>query len=269
MDTGKELIGLVKDVPQVLNSIYQDLAQPGVKKVGTALETVLEFSTSILLPVKLLNEKFKLNFEKRLNDYKEKLDTIPEEDICEVNPQIGTPIIDKLSYTTNDEIADLFTSLLTKASSSKTINLAHPSFIQLIERLSVDEARIIKHLLNMDFIPCISFRAYKTDKKSGFIEILKNGTPLQTELKLLFPQNITTYLDNLTSMGVLDISHQLHKMDENIYNALYNQYDYEKVNELYIKTDAFSRVEKKKSYYQITDFGKSFIKACSFEKIKN
>ena len=269
METGKELIGLVKDVPQVLTSIYQDLAQPGVKKVGTALETVLEFSTSILLPVKLLNEKFKLNFEKRLNDYKEKLDTIPEEDICEVNPQIGTPIIDKLSYTTNDEIADLFTSLLTKASSSKTVNLAHPSFIQLIERLSVDEARIIKFLLNKEYIPCISFRAHMEKPNKGFLEILKNGTSLQTDIKLLFPQNISTYLDNLTSMGVLDISHTLHKSDEKIYNSLYEKYDFEKVKENYTKTGAFTKVEKKKSYYQITDFGKAFIRACSFEKTKN
>lgn len=269
MEEGKELVKLVKDVPQVLTTVYQDLAQPGVKKVGFALETVLEFSTSFLLPIKLLNEKFKLNFEKKLNDYKEKLESVEEADLIEVNPQIGTPIINKLSYTTNDEIADLFTSLLTQASSSKTVNLAHPSFIQLIERLSVDEARIIKHLKNKDFIPCISFRAHMKERKKGFIEILKNATSIQTELELLFPQNISTYLNNLTSMGILDISHQLHKTDENIYSNLYEQYKYEEVSENYTKSSAFSKVEKKKSYYQITNFGKTFIKACSFEKIKN
>lgn len=67
MATGNELIGLVKETPQILLTIYGDLAQPSVKKVGTALETVFEFSTSLLLPIKLLNEKFKINFEKRLN----------------------------------------------------------------------------------------------------------------------------------------------------------------------------------------------------------
>ena len=267
MEEGKELIGLVKDVPQVLTTVYKDLAQPGVRKVGTALETVLEFSTSILLPVKLLNEKFKLNFEKRLNDYKEKLNTIPEEDLCEVNPQIGTPIIDKLSYTTNDEIADLFTSLLSKASSNKTVNMAHPSFVQLIERLSVDEARIIKHLLNKDYIPSISYRAHLKDNK-GFHEILKTATSLHTDVKLLFPQNINTYLDNLVSMGILDISHQLHKMDKKIYEPLYELHNFDKTNESYTKTGAFTKVEKINSYFQITDFGKLFIKACSFEKIK-
>ena len=218
--------------------------------------------------MKLLNEKFKLNFEKRLNDYKEKLDTIPEEDICEVNPQIGTPIIDKLSYSINDEIADLFTSLLTRASSLKTVNLAHPCFVQLIERLSVDEARLIKHLKNKDFIPCISVRAHFKDPKRGFIEELKQGTSLQTELELLFPQNISMYLDNLTSMGVLDIPPGLYKVDDYLYDPLYEQYNFEEIHERYSGSNFFSKVEEKRSYYQITDFGKSFVEACSFEKIK-
>ena len=265
MEEGKELVKLVKDVPQILTTIYQDLAQPGVKKVGTALETVLEFSTSFLLPLKLLNEKFRLNFENKLNNYKKKLESIPDEDLCEVNPQIGTPIIDKLSYTTNEEIADLFTSLLAKASSNKTVNLAHPSFVQLIERLSVDEARIIKHLLNKDFIPCISFRAQATENK-GFLTILKNGTSIPNEIDLLFPQNINTYLDNFVSMGILDISHGLHKMDKNYYEQLSKVHNYEKVSESYKNTGVFEKVDKVNSFFQITDFGKAFIKACSFEK---
>lgn len=266
--TNNEIVGIVKEAPQILTTIYQDLAQPSVKKVGTALETVFGFSTSILLPVKLLNEKFRLNFEKRLNDYKDKLNEIPEDKICEVNPQIGTPIIEKLSYTTSDEIADLFTSLLTKASSIDTRNLAHPSFVQLIERLSVDEARIIKYLVNKDFIPCISFRAHFKEKK-GFIEILKNGTMLQFDINLLFSQNIKTYLDNLTSMGVLDISHGLRKISDNIYNPIFEKYNYEQTNKLYTEIRGFKKVDKVKSYYQITDFGKAFIIACNNSQNKN
>lgn len=259
---GNELIGLVKETPQILLTIYGDLAQPSVKKVGTALETVFEFSTSLLLPIKLLNEKFKVNFEKRLNDYKDKIEQIPEEKLCEVNPQIGTPIIEKLSYTTNDEIANLFTNLLAIASSTDTVNLAHPAFVQLIERLSVDEARIIKYLLNKDIIPCVSFRAHLNENK-GFHEVLRNGTSLQFEIELLFPQNIKTYLDNLTSMGVLDISHGLHKKDQKLYEPIYEKYDYENVNENYTKTSVFEKVSKENSYYQITDFGKAFIIACN------
>ena len=81
-----QIIELVKGVPNILGQVYEDLAQPSVKAVGNALGTVFEFSTSILLPVKLLNEKFKLNFTKNLNDYKKKLEEIPEEKRCEVHP---------------------------------------------------------------------------------------------------------------------------------------------------------------------------------------
>ena len=152
------LIEIVKETPKILTTIYGDLAQPSIRKIGIALETVFEFSTSFLLPLKLQNEKFKLNFEKRLNEYKKKLDGISDEKIIEVNPQIGTPIIERLSYTTNDEIAKMFTNLLAKASSIDTVNLAHPSFIQLIERLSVDEAKLIQYLSLDDklFIPYIA-----------------------------------------------------------------------------------------------------------------
>lgn len=86
---------------------------------------------------------------------------------------------------------------------------------------------------------------------------------LQFEVELLFPQNIKTYLDNLSSMGILDISHGLHMMDENIYNPIYEKYNYEEVNKNYTANQVFKQIEKTKSYYQITDFGKAFILACN------
>lgn len=257
----KEIIGIVKETPQILGSIYQDLAQPSVRKVGIALETVFEFSTSFLLPVKLLNEKFKLNFEKRLNEYKEKLNDIPEEKLIEVNPQIGTPILEKLSYTTNDEISELFTNLLTKASSSDTVNSAHPSFVQLIERLSVDEARIIKYLNHKEDIPCISIRGYVKNGE-GFVEIVNNATLLEYEVKLMFSTNIKTYLDNLVSMGILNISHGLHLIHSTAYDKLSNIFNYNNMKAT-LDNSPFKKIDLNKSYYEITDFGKAFIKACN------
>lgn len=99
-------IELVKAGANVLGQFYQDLAQPSVKALGQALATVFELCPNSLLSLKLWTEKRKLNFAKRLNEYKDKLEQIPEEKRCEVDTQIGTPIVEKLTYTTNDEIAD-------------------------------------------------------------------------------------------------------------------------------------------------------------------
>lgn len=234
--------------------------------MGTALGTVFELSNTILLPVKLMNEKVRLNYEKHMESYKEKLNEIPEAEICEVPPEIGIPIAEKLTYTTNEEIADLFTSLLTKASSEKTINQAHPSFVQLIERLSVDEGRIIKYLKNVADIPYITQRLYQKDNK-GYFEVNKRLTGIEVNVKLTFPRNMKTYLDNLESMGILSTDPTVHKTDnklyeslELIYNGAMTQFEKEDVKA------QFQKVEWKRGYFEITDFGRLFIQACTTQK---
>lgn len=261
LDSGKEIVGLIKHTPNILTTIYGDLAQPSVRKIGLALETVFEFSTSFLLPLKLLNEKFKINFERNLNNYKAKLDEIPEEKICDVNPQIGTPIIEKLTYVTNEEIADLFTSLLAKASNIDTVNLAHPSFIQIIERLSVDEARIVKYLHEVNEIPSITIIA-NNKEGPGFKLLEKNATILDKLVQLEFPKNINTYLDNLTCMGILDINHGYRKLGDNNYFPIVDKFNIEILDKTY-KSRGFKSVTYSKSFFLVTDYGKFFIRSIS------
>lgn len=268
-----QLPDLIKQTPKILPMVYADLAQPSVIKVGKALETVFEFSTSLLLPLKLLNEKFKINFERNLNDYKKKIESIPEEKICDVNPQIGTPIIERLTYTTNEEIADLFTTLLSKATSTETLSQAHPSFVQFVERLSVDEARLIKFLKSQlekgwDFIPFISFRGVIDIMSRSFRKIDHRVTLLPLQIKFLFPQNVVTYIDNFISMGIFDCTHGNYKSEDKFYEAILKRSNYEVIKNDFIESGEFKDVKYDKSYIQITDFGKLFINACTMDETK-
>lgn len=255
-----EIVDLVKATPNILGQVYGDLAQPSVKAVGNALGTVFEFSTSFLLPVKLLNEKFKLNFEKRLNEYKEKLEQIPEEKQCEVHPQIGTPIIEKLSYTTNEEIADLFTTLLANASNVDMVNTAHPSFVNMIERMSPDEAKLLKYLQGKDDIQYCNFNG-NVLKGEGFNILFDHITLLDKEVDMQYPQNLSSYLANFISLGILiDMSGQ-YKIDKTIYNQIREVYGLKKL-ESQLVPNIFKSITVVESYYKVTDFGKLFIKAC-------
>lgn len=255
-----QITELVKGVPNILGQVYEDLAQPSVKAVGNALGTVFEFSTSILLPVKLLNEKFKLNFTKNLNDYKKKLEEVPEEKRCEVHPQIGTPILEKLTYTTNDEIADLFTTLLANASNIDMVNTAHPSFANMIERLSPDEARIIKYLRGKEDIQYCDFRG-NSKNGNGFNTIREHLTLIPQEVHLDFPNNTNAYLSNLASMGILFDMDGTYLVDQTIYNKIKEHYGFEQYK-LQLVPNVFKDFVTKNSYYKVTDFGKLFIKAC-------
>lgn len=251
---------LIKSTPNILGVIYQDLAQPSVKAVGNALGTVFEFSTSFLLPVKLLNEKFKLNFKKRLNEYKEKLEEIPEDKRCEVHPQIGTPIIEKLSYTTNDEIADMFTTLLANASNVDMVNNAHPSFVSMIERMSPDEARILNYLKDKIDIQYCNFYGDVKDGE-GYKTLLDHETLLRNEIEFNYPQNLNAYLANFISLGIIIDKAGIWKIDKTIYNKIRDKVNLKKLEDTFVP-QTFKSITVEESYYEITDFGKLFIKAC-------
>lgn len=255
---------IIKDTPKILPSIYTDCLQPSVIKVGKALETVLELSNTILLPLKILNEKAKIIFQKNIKDYEEKLNSIEEKDIIDVEPIIGSPILDRLSYITNSEIVDLFTSLLAKASSFNMVNQVHPVFIHIIDRLSIDEARLIKHFTNLEYIVFINLIHRVTSKPSSYQEVGWNLTGLEFDVELINPQNIDIYLDNLSSLNI--ISHQggTFKDEDERYVNIENYYKkiIDESNEIYKNIGNYNECEITKGFYKITDLGKCFINAC-------
>ena len=255
-----QLLDLVKTTPNILGQIYEDLAQPSVRAVGSALGTVFEFSSSILLPVKLLNEKVKSNFAKNLNDYKKKLEEVPEEKRCEVHPQIGTPIVEKLTYTTNEEIADLFTTLLVNASNIDMVNTAHPSFVNMIERLSPDEAQIIKYLKGREDVQYCDFRGM-AKVGEGYNTMGEHLTLIPFEIQLDFPKNVNAYLSNLVSMGILFDMDGKYIIDQTIYNKIKEQHKFEEYKSRWVP-NVFKDFVTNNSYYKVTDFGKLFIRAC-------
>lgn len=250
----------------LIGLIYKDLAQPSVQAVGKALGHTFDFATIPFQVMKFGTDVAKLNLKKRLDSYEEKLNKIPEDQRIEVNPQVGVPILERLTYTTNDDIAELFTNLLKKASSSDTVNQAHPAFIQVIDRLSMDEAKILAHLHGKSFVPCISFQVYiksATGENLGYYDHLSNATSIQFDIDLLFPGSTPFYLDNLVSLGILKYPDGVFNNNEAVYANLMIQHEYERVLNEYRQTYDFNRLNVLKSRFDITNFGRVFIEACT------
>ena len=217
MEENSPTYQLIKGSPNVLSMIYQDCAQPSIKKIGIALETIFEISNTILLPLKLANEKAKINFTKSLDTYREKIDKIDNSKLIDVPTILGIPIIDRLTYVTNREIADLYVRLLAKASSIDTINEAHPTFIHIIDRMTVDEAIIINHIENINSIPFINIVSRSKDNHAEYVKQAWNLTALEKDLDLICPNNIDLYLDNLVSLQIIEVQGNSFKVDEDLY----------------------------------------------------
>ncbi|MBQ7530354.1 MAG: DUF4393 domain-containing protein [Paludibacteraceae bacterium] len=250
---------LFKGGMQVVSQFYKDLAQPTIQTIGKTLNTTFEFATIPALALGFATEKVRLNFAKRLEEYKKKLDKVPEEDRCVVEPEIGEPIIRNLMNTTNNQIADLFTTLLTNASNIKTLDKAHPKFAQIVLNLTPDEAKIIQYLQDKDEVYYVDFRG-KFEKGDGFYTWESYVTILPDEIKFDYSENCNAYISNLISLGILLDKSGTFKMNDTIYKKI--ESIHKPRLEKQLVPNMFTKITTKRSYLQVTDFGRLFIDAC-------
>lgn len=248
---------------KILLEIYKDAAQPAVRAVGEALGSCFEFLTSWHWYVKSVPEKAKLTFQKNIEKFAEELEKIPEEKRCEVHQQIGLPILDKLTYTIEEDIADLFIALLTNAANKDTVQIAHPAFISMISELSPDEARILNYLKDKEDIAYCDFRGVNKKNGKEILSGICRCTIIPDEVELVHKDNIVIYLNNFVRLGILvDYNTGIYQLEDNIlYNKIENIYLPKLQNDLI--PNKYQSINTLKRFYEITDFGERFIQACT------
>ena len=140
------------------------------------------------------------------------------------------------------------------------VNTAHPSFVGIIERLSPDEARIIKYLRGKEDIQYCDFYG-NVNTQNEFVTIQEHLTLIPHEVHLEYSQNINAYLSNLLSMGILYDVDNMYRADQTIYNKIKEVYGLDQLKKQFVP-DTYKSITTKDSFYQITDLGQLFIKAC-------
>ncbi len=247
------------DLTKSGNKLITNLLGPASKNVGKALGNITEVIEVATLPLKLMSQYLKVNIEM----YSNKIKNIPIDKIRKVEPEIAIPIIEKLSYTSNEIIADIYTTLLAKASSIDTINLVHPGFINKINSMAPVEAQFLKYIeenntLEIDYIVC------KAEEEDDFEYISPKYTLISKELNVS-PEMFEVYLDNLCSLSILEDCKDEYNTKTDIFKRIKDLYKEditeikEKVKEGYFKKKKF---DFDKSYYKVTTLGKLFIKSC-------
>ena len=252
------------EVQKLLPKVYDDLLSEPFKKVSTALSDTLEFVFFFSKFTKFGSKVIDIVLDVNLRKLQKKLEPIPDNLLTKIPTEIAVPILQKLSYTASEDIVNLFVNLLATASNSDTASQAHPAFIQMIERLSVDEARIISWLHVHDYILYADVRYTKiTNGKKAFFSN-EQLTDL-SEVELTWPNLIPVYLNNLVSMGVLtDKKPRKKVLDYDAYASIRALHTTEvKSNEINYEQDAApNSVEWVYSFYEVSQFGSMFIRAC-------
>lgn len=190
------------------------------------------------------------------------MESIPEDKIVNVVPEIGVPIAEKLAYVHDDHLAEMYTKLLATASNVDTQGNAHPSFVNVINNLSPDEAQLLEYFVMHDAAPCCWAQA--VIPSSGSHSIL-GGPFLPDELtsSLVFPENVNAYLDNLDGLGLLNIRHDAWLSDPAIYVPIESQHRERLSQLMQNKLEFMDRtLNFQKGAVERTGFGMKFILAC-------
>lgn len=250
------------DVSQSTNEVIKELALPASTQIGQALGNVFGLLNTSTLPLKFTNVWAQRNFQK----YSEKLNDISQEQIKQVEPEIAIPLIEKLSYTSNEDLANAYANLLANASNKEKVDLIHPGFIQKLNNLCPDEARLLEYLKNHQGDVYYIFFQGENSESGNFRQLSLILTGIEKELDLL-PKQMVMHLENLVSLSILKDNAGSYKINEDGYHKLIEIYaqdkqTYEKkiTEKIYPTLD---KLEIEKSYYSITSLGRIFIEACT------
>jgi Abortive infection alpha len=250
---------------KVVEKAYDDLISLPAKNVGTALSTIIDLGNTVLWPIKWINERTRIYFQSNLKKYEVELNKIPEEKITIVPTEISMPILQRFTYVSNEELSNAFVKLLTSASSIDTIGTAHPGFIYVIDRLSPDEANILKYLKEKDNFPRLDIKYYEDPTKSIFKRIVVNETGIQKLIKLENPENISLYIDNLVSLGTIalqdyfytDLDEDFKEIQKDMQDTI-NKFRKDGIDDK--QFDQQIRMDRK--MYLVTNYGHLFLNAC-------
>lgn len=264
-ETVEAVTGLVQAIP-----IYQDLAQPAVKQVGKALETVGKAINVALAPVGALVWGYEKCQDFISTKVADRLKNVPPEDIITPKPNVAGPAIEALRYTGHEEaLSDMYANLLAASMDKNAASGAHPAFVEIIRQLTPDEAKIVALFDHFRAFPLLNVvRSYKveTEEHKGGRVILSNFSLLGEEAGVEFLSLTPAYLDNLCRLGLLDfLGSGSHYTSAGLYEPLENHPEIVAAKSA-IESIPDMKCDLERTGFKITEFGKQFAKVCVFRE---
>ena len=253
--------GLVKAIP-----IYDDLMQPAAKNLGKALGTVTQAVNVALAPLSILvwsYDQIRGCIETKITD---KLKDTPTEDIIPPPPHIAVPAIEALRYTGEiEELKEMYANLIASSMNRRSVNDAHPAFVEIIKQLSADEALALKAFSNQNYYTLLTVRSELEDGSGGSY-ILKDFSLFAYHMKCSQPDKNRSYLDNFCRLGLVNVPEDYHFTDKGMYDELEN---HKSVLDARRKAEningRIAKIDRKAIF--VTDFGRQFIDICVDNKI--
>lgn len=196
---------------------------------------------------------------------KDTIDNIPQDKRIQPNKRLFVPLIQQLSYSTDDALLkESYKKLLESSMNLDKISYVHPAFLNIISQLCSDEIKILNSLppVLLHLEPVINMRMKIGNQEGLGITQVKYFSDIGYG-KCTFPENICQYLENLERLKLIEIPFGKLLIDQTKYDRLINHYALEAVRNKNKSTGTVSiNYEYDKMYFQLTSLGVNFITCC-------
>lgn len=257
-EVGKS-IGVVKAVLDVAAK-NKDSAEAG-NSLARSAKTIATTIEVALLPLAALNygyKKAKDYFENSFpNDLEAKLQGVPAENVVEPDPIVVAPSLQGLGYSFDEQnLKDMYLSLIAKAMDSRFSRSAHPSFPEIIRQLNPDEAKFLLDVFgDAGLVPCAQI-ALKDEGGKGHRVMVWHLMPLRRNNTPWWSEDVPKYLENFKRLGLVDIDYSQWMSEPSAYDWVEKTDQY--MHWLNAKSDN-QTINASHGLIRVTGFGRNFI----------
>lgn len=207
-------------------------------------------------------EKKRAKREQNILDYKEsiaqKLSNIPKENIQEPPLSVVGPALEASKYyIEEEELREMFANLIANSMDDRKKGEVHPSFVEIIKQLNVNEAHILEYIKNVGYRTKYSYPIIQISKESsnGEREALVHPVIFLYDYTDDFLSNSAS-INNLERLGIVKTSFIE-------WFAREDQYDiYKSHPELSNILKVHTNLKMNNGIMRLTDFGNDFIQTC-------
>ncbi|MEG0260549.1 MAG: DUF4393 domain-containing protein [Lysinibacillus sp.] len=248
---------------------------PVAKSVGNTVSGIwdLAIGNQVSLWLKKQEVKQIQNFEEFVALTQNEISLIPAENLIEPELHLLGPILEASKYSLNsEELRKIFAKLVASCLDSTSVDILHPSYIEIVKQLSPNDAALLASASNEYVWPIISLGLSEDSNKEGkfsldysisYAPLYEHILPTEGTGDYL---GVTVIIDNLLRLGLITITYESSLVSDGVYNYIDNHPSYKdaqsKLVEAQSNNKPFNSVKVNKGILRFTELGKNFQKIC-------
>ena len=188
-------------------------------------------------------EKKRITRRKNLEDFKksleDKVNSIPENNLCEPKLSIIGPALEAAKYYyEEEEIREMFASTISASMDSRKAHRAHPSFPVIIQQMSAVDAKNLECFYRVNgVLPLCEYQICERDGENDDLPFLLQNLVFQTNVFLSNPQvsgiaQGAASISSLSRLGLISITFSK-SLKESYYQAFAKTPEYLSLLEKY------------------------------------